>query len=85
MEFEEWAEQYALDDEPCTRQSRRQDCAAAWEAAATATRKTCEVACSQALEYAKGAEREACAQLAEDHLCGDYAGLPLAIRKRSNA
>ena len=33
----------------------------AWEAAATATRQTCEVACSQSLEYAKSAEREACA------------------------
>lgn len=33
MAFEDWAEAYALDDEPCTRHSRRQDCKAAWSAA----------------------------------------------------
>lgn len=40
---------------------------AAWQAA---ERKTCEVACAQAIEYAKGAEREACAEL-----CHQFAGL----------
>lgn len=99
MEFEDWAEQYALDDEPCTRQSRRQDCAAAWEASAAATRKTCEVACSQALEYARGDEREQCAAVCEtkanenaDKWEGDEAKAAswmmlqcaAAIRKRSN-
>ena len=41
MDFEEWADAYALDDEPCTRLSRRQDCEAAWEAATKAEREAC--------------------------------------------
>lgn len=33
MTFKEWAEAYALDDEPCMRLSRRQDCESARNAA----------------------------------------------------
>lgn len=45
MTFDEWAEAYALDDDWPTRTGRREDCKAAWEAAAAHEREVCADLC----------------------------------------
>lgn len=89
MTFGEWAEAYALDDEPCTRISRRQDCEAAWNAAIKAEREACaEIADARAMRCEGEAQRYI--GLDEDEvtsmrsLAWQFSVLAAEMRKRSN-
>lgn len=70
-------------DAPWLRDAIEEIAAMAYAAGQAAERKTCEVACAQAIEYAKVAEREACAKVCDDNHWEDHRLFADAIRARS--